>query len=174
MALTLPDNIVLGEALRWIVCERCDNQHILILSEDSPECNCCDSEDCPEHLVKCTTCDNWVCKECYDNFCNTSEHMVCNDCMRICQRDGCNYAACKDCMERCNWCQKYICWNCTVSCGICGEYTHICKSCADKCKLCGSLACRCCWDVDCIVCRKRVPGSFCRKCRKSEDVHKLH
>lgn len=174
MSLTLPDNIVLGEGVRWIVCEKCDDGHILILGENSPSCGCCDSMDCPKHLNKCETCKDWACDDCMDNLCKTSEHVMCDNCTRICQRAGCDNIECKRCMVKCNWCQKDVCYDCTVSCGICGEYTHICKSCADNCKLCGALACRCCWDVDCVVCRKRVPGTFCRKCHKSENVHTLH
>lgn len=37
-------------------------------------CSICDDPNCGDHLFKCSNCDDWVCKGCYDQPTHTCEN----------------------------------------------------------------------------------------------------
>lgn len=175
MSLTLPDNVVLSDGLRWIVCDQCNEEgtsRILILSDESPHCSTCDSMSCPDHLYKCYQCESFLCKTCYDKseYCNQSDNSMCKNCERTCR---CGTTICRGCLIYCNWCQHTVCHDCIISCCICDEYTHICDQCAFPCELCKKKTCRCCWDTTCKTCKTSVHGTFCYGCRRSDKIHTI-
>ena len=50
--MSLPNNIILADGLRWVACSDCDDGTILILKEeDDPGCVLCDDNNlCPKHI----------------------------------------------------------------------------------------------------------------------------
>jgi len=92
-----------------------------------------------DDMVKCISCEEFLCKECTERCEGCYDPIGCITCVDYCA--DCNEKYCSACLVHCSKCDERYCNNCLVDCE-CGEPQ--CLDCVEVCKSCEAFLCKTC------------------------------